>query len=88
MENKDWNKEIGLGVASLVLGILTFTIGWIPVVNYFSLIPAIIGIILGAVSLGKKMERGMSIAGVVLNVCAVLFVIIYTILFTVAVVSS
>lgn len=69
-------------IASLVIGIVSFILGFVPFCNYFATIPAIVGIILGVVGLtnAKKSEQptGMAIAGIVLNAVAIVFILLWT----------
>ena len=71
-----------MGIASLILGILSLLICWIPCVNYFAFIPAIIGVILGIVDIVKKNKsgdkKGLAIAGLVLSIIAVVVICIWT----------
>lgn len=64
----------------MIIGILGVITSFIPCVGIFSLIPVIVGFILGIVDTvmkGKRsLPRGMSIAGVVLNAIALLFIIV------------
>lgn len=72
-----------MGVASLVLGIISILICWIPCVGWFAFIPAIVGAILGLVDMIQKKKngekRGIAIAGFVLCVIAIIVPIIYII---------
>lgn len=74
-----------MGVASLVLGILSVLICWIPCVNYLAFIPAIIGVILGIVDTVKKSKsgesKGMAIAGLILSAIAVVIIFFWTVIF-------
>ena len=47
-----------MGVASLVLGIISAIIGFVPFCGTFALIPAIIGLILGIVDWVKQSKAG------------------------------
>lgn len=71
-----------MAVASLVLGIISILIAWIPFCNYIVAIPAIVGLILGIVALVKANKdggkKGMSIAGIVTSVIAIAFIVYYT----------
>ncbi len=77
-----------MAVAALILGIISFLISFIPLLGYVSLIPAIIGLILGIVFLAKKkiekektkQEKGMSIAGIVLSSLALLVLLWWTLM--------
>ena len=73
-----------MGIASLVLGIISAILGFIPVCNYFATIPAIVGLVLGIVYVVKqnKIEggkKGMGIAGIVLNAAAIVLILVWTI---------
>ncbi len=53
----------GFAIASMVVGICSIVFAWLP---YLSLILGLVGLVLGIVSLAKKMGgKGMAIAGVV-----------------------
>lgn len=70
-----------MGIASLVLGIISIVIGLIPFCGMIAIVPAIIGIILGIVDVVKKSKeekaKGVSIAGIVLSAFAVIFIIFW-----------
>ena len=75
-----------MGIASMVIGIISAVICFIPFCNYFALIPAGIGFILGIVDVAikskKKQEgKGQGVAGIVLNVIAIVIIILYTLPF-------
>ena len=71
-----------MGVAALVLGIVSIVIAWIPLCGVIAFIPALIGLILGIVDTVKKSKKGekkgMSIAGIILNALAIIFIAVYT----------
>ena len=71
-----------MAVASLVLGIISIIIAWIPFCNYIVAIPALVGLILGIIALVKANKeggkKGMSIAGIIMPVLAIAFIIYYT----------
>ena len=71
-----------MAVASLVLGIISIIVAWIPFCNYIVAIPALVGLILGIVALVKANKeggkKGLSIAGIVTSVLAIAFIIYYT----------
>lgn len=46
-----------MGVASLVLGILSLIIGFVPFCGAIALLPAIIGLILGIVDVALKSKK-------------------------------
>ena len=59
-----------MAVASLVLGILALVGGWIPVVNWFCLVFAIVGLVLGVLGRKDPEKRGMATAGMVMSIIA------------------
>ena len=65
-----------MGLASLILGIISFILGFIPFFWLIAIIPALVGLILGIVSLAKKKEKGKSIAGIVLCAITILLTMI------------
>lgn len=70
-------KEYGLAVASMVCGIVSVVINCCIVVWYLSIATAIVGIILGIVSIkGNKDGKGMAIAGIILSGVGFLIAII------------
>lgn len=73
-------KKSGLGIASLVLGIIAIVGSWIPILNNLSFLLAIIGLILGIVGIvairkGKVGGKGLTIAAIIINVVAIVIVI-------------
>lgn len=74
-----------MGIASMVIGIISVIIEFIPFCGYFALIPAIVGFVLGIVSLmkSKKLQQptGMAVAGIVCNAVAILVIGLYTLIF-------
>lgn len=62
----------GLAIASLVLGILSLCLIWIPYVGWLGLIGTIIGLILGIMGL-KSSGKGMAIAGII--ICTFAFIL-------------
>jgi len=71
-----------MDIASMVLGIISAILAFVPVCNYAALLPAGIGLILGIVDLAIKSKReqsvGMAVAGVVLNVVAIVIIVLWT----------
>lgn len=81
-----------MGIASLILGIISLTTGWIPFICFIMFAIAIIGLILGAIDVSKKSKiegskRGIGIAGVVISALAIPTIIISSII-TIGVVIS
>lgn len=64
-----------MGIASLILGIVSLVIGFMPFVWSYSAITAMVGITLGIISLVRKQDKGKSIAGIILSVIVFILVI-------------
>lgn len=81
-----------MGIASMVLGIVAIIGAWIPLCNYISFLPALVGLILGIVDAVKKKKsggkKGMAIAGIIISAISIVFIIVWTILLTIGVVAS
>ncbi len=80
-----------MGLISFILGIISLILSFLPITHFLSILPAIIGLILGVTDLiysRKKEEykRGFSISGIVLCTIALAFSIIWTTLFIVAII--
>lgn len=60
-----------MDTASLVIGIIAVIVGFIPCVQVFVFLPALVGLILGVVSFIRKRQveepAGIAIAGMILN---------------------
>ncbi len=73
-----------MGIAALVLGIISLILGFVPFCNIFALIPAIIGLILGIIDLVKKKKAsekfGISLAGLICSAIAIVIIIFYCVL--------
>lgn len=70
-----------MGIASLILGIISLLIGWIPFVCFFMFALAIVGLILGAIDVCKKSKiegskKGFGIAGLVISAVAIPIIVI------------
>jgi hypothetical protein len=80
-----------MGVAGLVLGILSAVGGWIPVLNYFAWVFGIVGIVLSAIGRKKATQAsqptGIATAGLVLSIIG-LVISVSGLLCTVACVSA
>lgn len=55
----------GMAIASLVLGIVSVLIVWIPIVGILGTAMALIGLVLGILSLRRLEGRGLAIGGIV-----------------------
>ena len=65
----------GMAIAGLVLGILAAVSSWIPIINNFSFILAVIGLVFAIVGVvgtvrGKKAGKGIAIAALAINLVA------------------
>jgi hypothetical protein len=79
VESVPVNDKPGLGIASLVLGIVSFCGAWVPYANYCIALLVVGGIVTGILGL-KSSKKGLAIAGLVLSVlslCAVIASIIF-----------
>ena len=76
-----------MGIAALIIGIVSIIIGFIPFCNYFALIPALVGLILGIVDIVLKSKanqpKGSGIAGTVLCSIAIVIIFLWTAVFSV-----
>ena len=67
-----------MGIASLVLGIVSIIISFIPFLNVVAFIPAMVGLILGIIDIVKKTKnkepKGKSIAGTILSAIAMVII--------------
>lgn len=71
----------GMGIAALVLGILSLIISWVPIINNLAFLTGFVGLVLGIFAIystrpgGKKSGRGISIAATVICVLAIVIVL-------------
>ena len=77
-----------MGIASLIIGIFSIICGILPFCGFFAVLPAAIGLVLGIVDTVIKSKKdtgkGMSIAGIVLNALAIVFILLWLTLFAVS----
>lgn len=70
-----------MGIAALVLGIISFILGLIPFCGIIALLPAFVGVVLGIVDIvnksKKKENKVIGIIGLILSAVAILFIIIW-----------
>lgn len=62
----------GIGTAGFVLSLLTFVLGWVPVLSW---ILWILGLIFSAIGMSKK-PRGLAIAGFIISLIDLLFILL------------
>ena len=81
-----------MGIAALVLGIVSVVLGFIPLCGIIALLPAIIGLILGIIDLVKRKKAGekfgKSLAGIICSGLAVVIIVFWYVAFGVAVVDT
>ena len=81
-----------MGTASLVIGIIAIIFGFIPVCNYFLLLPALLGLVLGIIDIRIKVKQNKpkseSICGVVLNGLAIFVIAAWTVVIALIISSS
>lgn len=74
-----------MGIASMVIGIVSAMLAFIPFCGYFAFIPAVLGLILGIIDvvLKAKLDKSKTqgIAGIVLNAIAIFIIILWTLAF-------
>lgn len=80
-----------MGVAALVLGIISIIMSCIPFCNYFFIIPALVGVILGICDVVSKRKKGgkkgIGIAGMILSILSIVIIIVVTLLIAFGVVA-
>jgi hypothetical protein len=70
----------GFGLAALILGIVAILGAAFPVINIFSAILAVVGLILGIIGLTRKgASKGTSLAGTIISGVAIVIVIVSSI---------
>ncbi len=81
-----------MGVAAMVIGIISSLLAFIPMCGFFAFAPAALGLILGIIDVAlkskKKLPKGQGIAGIVLNVVALGLIVLQTVVFAAAAVAS
>ncbi|HWT40031.1 MAG TPA: DUF4190 domain-containing protein [Dongiaceae bacterium] len=75
----------GLGIAALVVGIVAIISGWVP---FWSVLVGAAAVVLGILGLKKAQGKGMSIAGIITGAIGLLWGLLITILFIVALVAG
>jgi len=76
MEDVRSNAGHNLGVAALIVGILTFVLAVIPCIGTLAIIPGIVAVVLASVGLSQASKsdapRGMQVAGLVIGIIALM----------------
>ncbi|MCK6210800.1 DUF4190 domain-containing protein [Georgenia sp. EYE_87] len=80
----------GLAIAALVVGIISFVLAWVPVVNFVSILGGIAAVVLGVLALRKANRgvaggKGMAIAGTVLGGISLVLSIVVNVFLGVAI---
>lgn len=75
----------GLAIASLVLGIVSILIVWIPIVGFLGAIMAVVGLVLGLLALRQPEGSAMAIGGVVCAGVSLVITAIYILMFVAAI---
>lgn len=75
-----------MGLTALILGIISVILSLIPFCNYIGLVPAILAIVFGVVSLTQQDKselnhRAMSITGISFGSLAILISVVWSVLF-------
>ena len=65
-----------MALSSLIFGIISAAVGWIPVCGLVALLPAILGIVFGGLGLKSQRRRGMAIAGMLLSIVGIVLAFI------------
>ncbi|MHB8062830.1 MAG: hypothetical protein ACYDG2_09395 [Ruminiclostridium sp.] len=73
-----------MGIASMVIGIVSTVLGFIPLCGNIAFIPAIVGLILGIVDVVMKSKKGLpkgqAIAGIILCSISIVIIMFYNII--------
>ena len=81
-----------MGIAALIIGIVSAILAFIPLCGYIAFIPALVGLALGIVDIVQKSKKNdpkvMGIVGVITNAAAIILIVVWTILFAVAGVTA
>ena len=71
-ENKTSNAGQGLGIAGLVLGIITLIISFIPCIGVWAILPGIVAIVLSAIGFSQATKanaaKGLVIAALIISI--------------------
>ena len=73
--------KTGIAIAAMVVGIVAFLTGWVP---FFGFLAGVAGVILGIFGLKKNDLKGMSVTGIVTGGLAVIWSLITTVVFIIA----
>ena len=65
-----------MALSSLIFGIISAAVGWIPVCGLVALLPAILGIVFGGLGLKSERRHGMAVAGMLLSIVGIVLAFI------------
>ena len=69
-----------MGIAALIIGIVSAVLAFIPLCGYIAFVPALVGLALGIVDIIQKSKKNeskvMGIVGVITNAVAIVIIII------------
>jgi len=71
----------GLAIASLVLGIVSVLIVWIPFIGLFGTLLALVGLVLGVLALRGVSGKGLAIGGIVTSGISLVITVLYLLVF-------
>lgn len=76
-----------MGIASLIIGIVSLILSFIPFCNFIIVLPTIAGIIFGIVDITKNSQReeksSFGILGIILNIIALVLSVMINILYVI-----
>ncbi len=81
-------KQPGLAVAGLVIGIIAIVLAFIPILNYLSYILGPLAIVFGIIGLTKASKKAMSIVGLSLGVAALILAYVMQVIYAAAALSA
>jgi len=69
-----------MGIAALIIGIVSAVLAFIPLCGYIAFVPALVGLALGIVDIIQKSKKNeskvMGIVGVITNAVAIVIIIV------------
>lgn len=81
-----------MGIAALVLGIISIIVAFVPFCGIIAFLPAVVGLILGIVDLAvksrAKQSKGASIAGIILSTLSIVIMFLWFFVFGMALSSG
>lgn len=70
-----------MGIAALVLGIISIVISFVPVIGIVAFLPALIGVVLGTIDViirvKSKLKKGVSVTGLILSFLSILIMVMW-----------